>query len=538
MMFSYVPAVVYQIQQATEIRLSPAEAADFEKGLATIAKIIKGTIVVEGVPQNGRRAEAKTGAISGSPEEVLRRFAAIYDYGVLRSTDPMGDGKEIFLFAKKYSTGKEIPCVTEGEYIAALSDLNTALATFAADPPVETGQKIVRQIVDSLSSEEKKRCLQEGVSLSQLSGKTPGLLRRLAADTWLRSSIQGVRGAQDLLSRYASTGKLSKANDQGFEYLAIGILTPSGSVETTDDGSVIEKITGQALYSTPLFPTLLPSERNIGFTESESVSEIGTATTRNGNDTAAVGEMTLESLLQLLNKKDAARQYAALPYLKSKIIYIAGTENASPAEVMTAISRLYGLRLQKTKTADKDIWRLQRPPVTALRSPIELPSAAFKMMPLPFLRATGLLNDLLVPAEIQNKPPETVTAAEAIGKAQPLDPITRMSQVKQECRRMATAGIAKMLLLQPKPAIRYQELPEIMRSEIAGYVMKNQTITLFQEFVGRGGGLPPPYIQYFEESVLTLNTESPGGAINGLTLSRDHLPQRIGSGSLLSITLL
>ncbi len=491
--------------QDVTVHLTLKQAEFFPEALKSLAAQGHVVFVAEDTPLHPVLADAAAPDVKHdmSLSATVDKIAAAYDYTASRQGN-------VFVLEKNYTSPDDLPSVSPAECALALKDVALVMAGFDSHTPRHfAGQDdpLVADLIHSLTAEQAQAMQTSALSVAALAPAQQAFVHRIALHFYiedpLKDNIKPSIISLEKMPTYAfGVADWHFSKERVFPHL-FGYRTsdvsdprafsPFDDVAVRSDGIVLNQTVD---VSDPLRAVQTPAVQT-------PVDD---------------GHTTLEKAVAGL-AADGKKPVLVDAALRDKPVTLVGAENASPDEVRSALTDLYGLRI---RTDEKGARFLTRP---AFRVPLEVegvPLEVRRLLPPSLLRKVhdsayqqsrtpweqlAATNGADIVQDEQDFKKKVKQAKEAAGIS---------DAIKKAAIKRIYAAIAPQLKAAPGQFIPFAKLPESAREAFALYQMADMLGEVLNALTPR----VPLYLTQPDSIVLTGGpyTDPQGKAKFSLTL--------------------
>ncbi len=349
------------LQSTVFVRLTPSEARQFQRALASLASQGHVALVAEGAPL---RTELGTAAVSDltsemSLDQAVSKIASAYDYDAQRRGS-------VFVLTKRYTDIHDLPCVTLEECRRAVDNLSRVLNTFSPDfaTSIYTNgpdgrRDAVVSFFQSLSPAQVQAAQNKTLRYGSLSPAQQMLIQNLFLYQYVQMPLEKVN---DVIGRldYAPKSALKLRNGNGYSGLFM-------EVPNFNAGGV---------------PVLFPLTSGLTPLDQPQPSMIRVPLPPGANPDPSEAT-TLGKIVAAL-KPVRGKSPVVDASLADKPVTAAGMDSVSSLDMLNALSALYDLDLE-----DKNVGRprLMPQPVLLPTGLKEIDAAVWASLPVSYARA-------------------------------------------------------------------------------------------------------------------------------------------------------
>ena len=308
---------------------APDAGVRFQKYLTTYAAQNRWAIVAEGAPLSLDESFVDSAKFSrAAPDTQFKIIADAADYDAKHEAN-----SPVWVLTKRYSSPRDMPCVTFAECEAALKKIATYISPLVINTTGkgDTAYNLVQGLYRTFTPEQKKQMQMQAsgdrqpmpdkpISVAALKPEQQRAAQLMAVRLYLRDFPERCKSQSDFLKRVEAAKISRAAKTKNAADPKVFVLLDA---KTPPDGAPLGGIGWLAAPDTavvlpPAAPTTLAKE----------VARIDAAQ---------------QTAKQLPCEVDAA--------LADKLLTVAGMENVDALSQLKALSEIYGLRLRTTNTA-------------------------------------------------------------------------------------------------------------------------------------------------------------------------------------------
>lgn len=378
-----------QGQQATTPPADPPtpitaqQAAVFQDALRALASQGHVAIIAEGAPLRSKLPPQDVPKLDDHwpLSAVVERVAAAYDYDSQRRGN-------VFVLKKRFSDPNDLPDVTPEECRQALDDVLGILAPFdPGQPDVSPAREnlLLIHLADSLTPDQMEAMRQTegvgGLPVASLNPEQQAMVRRFALTSYVHFPATDIRSVRAWLALMPTlTLRIKKERH-------VTTLTQNDNGRATTQTYVQNTAFGYEFLDSLHRPQFMPLEQG-GAPDQGNI--LGSAQTwrqetiepRPKLQDKLEGYTTLKTLIAAQNARGTRMKVD--PALALKPVTVFGSETASPAEVISALADIYGLRVRKDADGTQRLTRL----LFVVPSDLDaIPQSVRHSLPAPLLRA-------------------------------------------------------------------------------------------------------------------------------------------------------
>jgi hypothetical protein len=324
----------------------PYEAAkDFSRAINFLSKSTKSTIVTEDAPLEFTLDNKSVEMFAGRSlhlNDLVTSIASAYDYSVEVLHQNRGANNQqrpIYIFKKRYSNPRDIPCVTPAECLNIVQDVRQMLRSQEPNPPVLTVTELAHTIWRVLSQEQRQTLSSGGkIPVNSLEQNQRTKLIRMTKYIFYDAFSSDLENPFAILSQF-DTLRL-KEHDKIYPHqkkLTDGLLlTLEYIIQNEKFYSGINRNGGDK-----------SDKGRAGYTPDIPIEKIH-------KGTLLIGDVVDDINKDDINKKEVCVpviRYEVAKALYKKRVTLAGAEFASSHELFEALAQVYGLRTVQ-RTAD------------------------------------------------------------------------------------------------------------------------------------------------------------------------------------------
>jgi hypothetical protein len=320
------------------VNISYEAAKDFSKAINFLSQSTKSTIVTEDAPLEFTLDNKSVEVFAGRSlriNDLIASLASAYDYNVEvlhQNRGANNQQRQIYIFKKRYSNPRDIPCVTPAECLNIIQDIRQMLRSQEPKPPVLTVTELAHTIWGVLSQEQRQALSSGGkIPVNSLEQNQHTQLTRMTKYIFYDAFSSDIEHPFIILSQF-DTLRL-KEHDKIYPHqkkLTDGfLLTLEYTIQDEKFYSGINRNGGDK-----------SDKGRAGYTPEIPVEKIH-------KGTLLIGDVVAD-----INKKEICVpiiRYEVAKALYNKRVTLAGAEFASSHELFEALSQVYGLRtIQRT----------------------------------------------------------------------------------------------------------------------------------------------------------------------------------------------
>ena len=330
------------------LTFAPRTERNFAEEAAALAKTGKATFVIEGVPlhpvlspKTGPDAAANQTDFpqslrTGPFGQYVENLADAFDYDLIRA-------ENLFIFKKRYTDPKDLPCITLEETQNALKDIKNVIQSQSANNlplgSYSSDQKFGAFLV-SFSPSQLELLKQERLSVASLRPEQKEQIYRYAVTMYTENALLGAeevaRNVNAVLQKpgvFKTSNYLGK-DVFGYRYgdprdpYVIPLSTMRGRTPVVG-GEILTFGKNRSNADKPFIDPTNPSDDDKALAEQEQ----------------KYPAQTLQGVVQRLNTKGKHSPLRLESGLNEKPMSLYGMENSAPEAVWQAVALLYNLRV-------------------------------------------------------------------------------------------------------------------------------------------------------------------------------------------------
>lgn len=353
------------VTQTRTISFSTEDIASWEKSIESLHKKTGLIIVAEDAPlENKAEAGAEDRPIQDvSVGEALRQVADKYDYSVETSGN-------LVLLKKRFSNPADFPCVTPQECLNSLQNIRAILQPFDPKVParrtLSENDPLIANFAASLSAEQARALEGDGLAMQALISSQRTQAERFSLYIYTQSNTGNLLGVAEELK---NADRLSLGYGDFDRENQFGYSVPRQTGKSIFQSFKRHSSMSGAAWLAPTLPDQLP---RLGPLNKDSTLYF-----------------SLKSVVEHLNSAapQPSKRYAVAEELAPKRVTIAGITKASPDRLMSALARVYGLRVVEASEPGAGVAQLTFQRTRKAANVNEIGDALRHAIPEPLMRS-------------------------------------------------------------------------------------------------------------------------------------------------------